>query len=307
MKYFSLWFKLIIFFLISALIYFVYNSITDIAGEYPLDNSTLNLNVIDTNKKVLYIGVVSRYEPITLYHSYQPILDYLSNSTSYRFELKLSSTYHGAVEQLFNGDVAAAFIGSFIYFENRNKKPELHAILAPNNSDGKPIFQSVVVTQMEKNINSIADFPGQRLALPSPSSFSGVWPLRYLLPQNDFNVSQFAEVKHFKHHVTVIREILKGKYDIGVVKESILSAFSKQIKIIKRSPFIPSSPLVISGDLASKVAEQIKTALLKVNSKNKNFNEIIKSWDKEFKYGFSAVKDEDYDCLAKIVNLNGGN
>ena len=60
----------------------------------------MTVELAENGKPVVYFGVIPRYNPMVMYRNYQPIMDYLTEHTSYHFELKLSRNYTEAVDFL---------------------------------------------------------------------------------------------------------------------------------------------------------------------------------------------------------------
>lgn len=74
-----------------------------------------------SNKPVRYFGVVSRYIPREIFLGYQPIMDFLTENTPYQFELKLNTSYEGTAQQLANGEISIASLGSLVYVRLQNE------------------------------------------------------------------------------------------------------------------------------------------------------------------------------------------
>jgi len=265
---------------------FLYNSFLDISYSH-------NVSYIEENpdqRPVVYFGVVSRYSPHLLYEGYQPLMDYLSNETSYQFRLRLSHTYQETIEQLNSGQVSAAFLGTYIYILNRDNS-NLQCFLKPLNKNGEPFFHSVVVALQNSGINTIEDLKGKRLALPSPHSYSANW----LFKDTGLKQADMDSIYHFDFHNTVIYEILKGDFDAGIVKDRVAREFEdKGIRIIQRSDSIPASPIVIHKRTAPEIAQAISEALLKIDIKQDEYKKLVQSWDPEFRYGFITAAYQDY-------------
>jgi ABC-type phosphate/phosphonate transport system substrate-binding protein len=125
---------LIFIIIITAIIvlnWIFYNNSTDITVENS-DKSTITSQI---DKSVKYFGVVSRYSPREIFMGYQPILDFLTDNTPYQFELKLNTSYEGTAEQLTNGDISIAFLGSIVYVYLQNDY-KLEMILKSLRKDG---------------------------------------------------------------------------------------------------------------------------------------------------------------------------
>lgn len=79
--------------------------------------SPLRVETAGLEKPVVRFGVIPRYNPMIMYRSYQPLMDYLTENTPYRFELKLSRDYTEAVELLRQGVASIASLGDVTFAE----------------------------------------------------------------------------------------------------------------------------------------------------------------------------------------------
>ena len=116
---------------IIVLNWIFYNNSTDITVKN--SNDSIITNQID--KPVKYFGVVSRYSPREIFYGYQPIMDFLTENTPYKFELKLNTSYEGTAEQLANGEISIASLGSLIYVKLQDEY-DLEVILKPLSKNG---------------------------------------------------------------------------------------------------------------------------------------------------------------------------
>ena len=270
-----------------------------------LDIATVKKNADNApalkKKPVRYFGVISRYSPFLIYEGYQPVMDYLSENTLYRFELKLSKNYEQTIRQLAGGEVAAAFLGSYLYIKKR-KPFHLRCILKPLNQNRKPYFHSVLIYSANRPLKDIADLAHKKIALPAPLSYSANWLLSDILPRLGLPQSALDSVHFFSHHNTVVYQVLKGKFDAGVVKERVARDYFHQgIRILARSPGFPSSPVVVSFKTDSALVRQIRQALLKIDISRPGCQRLLSGWDAEFRYGFVPANDADYDSLAALM------
>jgi phosphonate transport system substrate-binding protein len=279
----------------------IYLSILDIQKPFPpIRENSITASGL-TKKNTIYMGVVSRYPPPVIYQGYQPLMDYLTENSNYKFEIKLSLSYDETVEQLVNHEVEAAFLGSYVYV-GAHDKFGVKCILKPLSENSEPFFHSVIITKRESSIQSIKDIRGKRVALPSQQSFTTNWFLFYELKQHNIKQNELHSIHNFSHHQTVISQVLKGNFDVGVVREQVAKDYSKfGIRIIAKSYPIAGSPIVVSKNFNPKVVDAIKTALLKINVNDINDRKKVESWDKEFAYGFVVASDSDYQHIRKLI------
>jgi len=281
-----------------AATFFFYKSAIDISTKIPSGKQEVK-SVSEKEKLTVYIGVISRYPPNIIFKGYQPIIDYLNQNEKFQFELKLSTSYSETVNQLINGDVAVAFFGSLLYI-NAHERYGIIPILKPLNEDFKPFFKSVVFVKSSSNINSIKDLKGKRIALPSSESFSGNWLVKYELSKYNILEKDIKEIKNFAYHQNVIYQVLNGDFDAGVVKDRVIEEYDdRKIKVIAYSEPVPGSPIVAAINHDPEIIDAIKSLLLKIDLKHPKYQEILKSWDKEFLYGFVEANDSDYDLIRK--------
>lgn len=257
-------------------------------------------------KRAVHVGVISRYTPTTIYRGYQPIMDYLTEATPYRFELRLGRSYWETVELVGDGRVMIAFLGRKVYLQARERYG-LTAILKPLNDDFQPTFQDAVIARSGSEIRSLTDLVGRSVALPSQDSYSGNW-----LRAEGFAVGGPAKfplrrVEHFEHHHTVVYQVLRGNFDAGVVRESVAEEYEgKGIAIVARAHPVPGSPIVVAKQHDPAVAAAFTRALLAVDPRKPEFSGRVASWDVEFRYGFARASDRDYDGLQAVLAPRGG-
>lgn len=291
---------------------------TDISTERPLDPAEGSVphrsaGAATDERSIKYIGVVPRHDPVTLYAGYRPIIDYLNRATPYRFELKLSPSYEAAVEQLVDGTVEAAFLGAYVYARARRRNAALHAILLARNEQGEPRVRSVLFTRADSPL--ISEWPPRlderdpdrprprlRVALPSPASFSAVWGEAEIRRIVGDDPEGRVDIRSFRHHLTVVSEVLRGRYDVGVVRDRVASVYTGQIRTLAQSDAIPASPLVVAGPADSPVARAVSEALLAFDPRTPHFSAMASTWDEEFRHGFAAATDADFAGLAALLD-----
>jgi len=274
--------------------------VLDIKTPFPKNESENAKVFTDSNKPVVYFGVISRYSPNIIYEGYQPLMDFLTANTPYRFELRLSSSYQETVRQLVDGEVSAAFLGSYIYLKAR-KEFGIKALLKPLNENGEPNFQSVLITKNDSEIFSVSDLKNKKLALPSKQSFSGNWLTLYEMSKFNLTLTDLDSIHHFAHHHTVVHQIIMGNFDAGVVKDRVAKEFLDQgIRIVAQSDPIPGSPVVIPKNYDPKIVNAIVNTLLKIDPQKLKYREVVKDWDKEFVNGFVKANDKDYHQVELI-------
>ena len=259
-----------------------------------------------TAKEVIYFSAITLYHPIVMYQRYQPLMDYLTKNTPYKFELKLSQDYRDIINFLKNNKVQVALLGGVTYLEAK-KEFAVIPILKPLGSDGKPFYRCVIIARdTDKEINELSDLKGKSVAFASKLSTAGNLAPLYHLYLNGITLKDLSRYENLKYHDSVAREVLRGNFEVGAVIDSVANRFKNRgLKIIDVSGPIPGLPIVVRADVSPELVSSIKTALLSLDYINPGHRKIMEQWDEEFRYGFVEATDSDYDTIREMINYMG--
>ena len=261
-----------------------------------------------STKEVVYFSAITLYHPIMMYQRYQPLMDYLTKNTPYKFELKLSQDYRDIINFLKTNKVQVALLGGVTYLEAK-KEFGVIPILKPLGQDGKPFYRCVFIARSSNNkINSLADLRGKSVAFASKLSTSGGLAPLYHLYSHGITLNALSRYKNLKYHDSVAREVLRGNFDAGAVIDSVANRFKNRgLKIIDVSEPLPGLPIVVRAGLSPKIIKAIKSALLSLDYNNQEHRKMMEQWDEEFKYGFAEAADHDYDSIREMILFLAGN
>ena len=274
-----------------------YKNSTDITVKN-FDNPII-INQID--KPVRYFGVVSRYSPREIFMGYQPIMDFLTENTPYKFELKLNTSYEGTAKQLANGDISIASLGSLVYVKLQDEY-DLEVILKPLSKDGFDYYTSMFITQDTSSIQSLADLRDHSVLLPSKESLTGRWMPIYLFEKSGIKTDDLKNISYTPHHTTVAEKVLNGDVDAGVVKEAVSNVFVyRGVRIFHIAPKRTTIPIVVSKHTENDLIKSVINAFLSIDVNDPDTQEMLKTWDEELSYGFAEAKDSDYQMIRELL------
>lgn len=258
-------------------------------------------------RPVIRFGVVSRYNPILMYRTYQPIMDYLSAHTPYRFELKPGKTYRDAVELLEKGETDVAYLDGVTYLMAHEQFGALPLVKSLN-EEGEPFYRSVFIVREDSPLRDLADLKGHSLALGSGYSTSGNLIPRCELARIGIVLEELEDFAYLPHHDLVARKVLEGDFDAGVMKDAVAHKFkNKGLRFLFFSEPIPSHPLTIRPDFPDSVRKAVVQGMLGLSTVDSAWREEMEGWDEEFRYGFVPASDADYEPLRQKMNdLPGG-
>lgn len=251
--------------------------------------------------EMIRFGLCPKYNPRIMYQLYQPFIDYLSENTPYRFEIKLSRVYEDTIERLGNKELLIASCGPVPYVQASKRYP-VRPILRPLNKDGKPYYRGIVVVRADSPIQNLADLKGKRFAFGPAWSTAG-----HILPGHDLKragigFKDLGGYAFLRHHDSVMNAVLKGKFDAGAVKDVIAYQHQHEgIRFIHLTDPIPTVPIIVRREAPKALVMAVKAALLKIDPRDPNQIKRMEQWDEEFKYGFIEAADSDYDGIRKLL------
>lgn len=255
----------------------------------------------DKSFETVYFGVISRYSPRSIVSGYQPLMQYLSENTPYTFKLKLSRSYLETVEQLANGSIDFASLGNYTYIHAREKHG-VTCIAMPINKDGHIQNYDDIIVRNDSEIKNMQDLAGKSFAFASKQSFSswmGVW----MLKQVGIKLTDLSHYENLSYHDLVAEKVLRGNFDAGMVKSVVAQSYEESgIRILARSPAIPSVPLVAGSHVDSARISIVQTALLQLNSYIESGQISTIGWDAEVANGFQAGHDSLFQFPRQLLD-----
>ena len=109
-----------------------------------------DLEAVSLDKKdapqVIRLGVITLYHPLVMYKQYQPFVDFLSETTPYSFELKVTQNYMDIIMLLCDGGIDLALLGGLTYIEAEKASCGL-PFLAALNPAQKPVYQGTFIAR----------------------------------------------------------------------------------------------------------------------------------------------------------------
>lgn len=232
----------------------------------------------------------------------QELATYLEEVLGIPVNFQVSEDYEQSIDLLVEGKVDIAFLSGFTYVKAKARNPQVEPILAPiEKGTDQPWYKSVIVVNLDSEINTIEDLKGSNFSFVNPSSTSGyLVPSAYLKtvgidPEKDFTIVEFAG-SHNKN----LNALKTGKVEaIAINQPTYLNALKEgklpvdEYKLIWESDPITNAPIVISSELPSQVKTDLQKAFL-----NAPKDLIAVSGAKSD--GYTLVQDEDYDPIRKL-------
>ncbi len=253
-------------------------------------------------KPVVYFGIIPRYNPMVMYRNYQPLMDYLTEHTSFQFELKLSRNYTEAISLVRSGETPIASLGDVTFIEAYRDFGAI-PILKPLNDQLQPYYRSIIIVPAQSSIQTLEDLRGKSFAFGNAHSTSGNLIPRNHLFLHGITLFDFSRYDNLDSHDAVVKAVLKGKFDAGAVKDVVARHYqSHGLKFLGSSAPIPSVPIVVRPGTSPQLIEDVRQALLAIDAANPAEAARMASWDPEFRHGFAPASLEDYREVIRIMD-----
>lgn len=247
-----------------------------------------------TDKPVVTFGVNLRSTPISMYQDFQPLMDYLTETTPYRFELKLSRNYQEGLRALANGTTQIGMLGDVAFVEAWLRYG-VTPILRPLNDEGKPFVRSAIIVPANSPLRTIRELKGKRIAFANLHSTTGNLFPRYLLNLNGVRHNEPGRFVSLETQDAVAKAILRGEFDAGAVNEQVARKYGNQgLRVLAYSGPIPPGPIAVRKGTPKELIQAVTEALLKLDPANPADARITQSWDESLRHGFTRARVSDY-------------
>lgn len=256
-----------------------------------------------------YFGFDLRGTPQEDARQYIPFLKYLANATGYSFELRFTPASGNIVDDLGNGKIHFAAIGSGSYILARQKYGVIPLARGINEA-GRTEYRAVIVVAPQSAIEKIADLRGRRLAFGNATSTQGYLIPRIMLETNDIGLNDLGSYTFTASHFNCVSEVLAGRADACGMQDTMAREFSRRglVRVIQISDYFPSSCIACNKNIDPEVRARVTRALLDFRPTGKDATGLY-DWEKtEMPNGFAAVTDRDFDVMrhwAKKFNFFG--
>ncbi len=243
----------------------------------------------------LRIGLIPNQSPDTVKAQYEPFRKYMEGRLDRPVELFVASDYAGVVEAMASDRLDVAYFGGVTYVQ-AEQRARVHPIVTEVDRDTHTTkYHSVIITNSDSPIRTVADVKGRKFAFGDIGSTSGSLYPRIML--SEAGITSFGDPKLFIYtggHDATALAVQNGAVDAGGVEERILNRLidrgtvdASRIRVIARSSPIEGYPWVVRDALHEGLVEEITSAFLGINDP-----ELLKLMRAE---RYEGVTEKDYD------------
>jgi len=247
------------------------------------------------NKKEVLFGSVAMDIPAVMYKRLSPLTEYLSQAIGQPVSLKLSPDMPAAIDDTANGRVDLAYLTPVAYLKAHAKGGARLVVKTVTN--GKGSFRLMIVVKQDSPIRSVQDLVGKSFAFGDKAALLQ----RAVVVGSGMPLEQFGEYKFIGHYDNIVRAVMNGDFDAGILKDTMAYKWNgKGIRILYSSPELPPYNITASKNVDDALLAQLREAFLSLDEKNPAHVPIIKAVDKKYD-GFAPTSDAEYDIVRELI------
>lgn len=247
----------------------------------------------------LLMGVIPLESPAEMYRRFSPLADYLGRAIGRRVELSTAVDFARTVDDLAEGNTDLAFLTPTTYIEANRRCGAV--VLVKALRKGVPVTHAAIVVRAGSGIERLEELKGKRIAFGDEMSTTSYLIPRAMLAEAGVGLNDLEGHAFLGHHDDVAKAVLAGEYDAGGLRETTARAFEDQgLTVLATSADIPEFNICVSRDLDRTVADELKKALLALNTDDPEQARLLSLIDPDYT-GFTGAADGDYDGVRAIV------
>ena len=262
----------------------------------------------------LTLGVITAENEADRVARYAPVQAYFEKVLGVEIEWRSATDYAGIIEGVKAGKVQIARFGPASYAKawivtNGEVEP-----LVGELRDGRFGYYSVVVVKQDSPYQKLEDLKGRKLAFADPNSTSGHQAPRYFMGESGVDVDNFfGETAFSGSHENSVIALLNGTFDAAATwyNDESWSNFKRmadkgmiennQLRVIWKSPQLPSSPWAMSTKLPAQMRHDVQQALMEMKDTDPAAWQALTSGKAS---GFRKVTHEDYEAIVRMIKSN---
>jgi phosphonate transport system substrate-binding protein len=218
-------------------------------------------------------GIISTESQQNLKPKWDPLLADFAKATGLDVKPFFASDYAGVIEGMRFGKVQLAWYGNKSAMEAVDRaEGAVFAQTVP--SSGEPGYYSLILAPKDSKLSSVEDLlkcdQTLNFGLGDPNSTSGyLVPMTFVFSANKVDPKTCFKNLTNANHETNAMAVANGQIDaaanntenLALIEKNQPAAFEK-VKVIWKSPLIPSDPLVWRKDLSEETKTKIKEFFL---------------------------------------------
>ena len=249
----------------------------------------------DTDKRAIRFGSVAMDIPAVMHKRLTPLTRYLSNALQRPVILKLAPNMPAAIDDVGSAAVELAYLTPVAYLRSHEKGDT--QLIVKTVTNYKSSFKLMIVVREDSPIRSVEQLAGKRFAFGDRAALLQ----RAVVVGAGMPLEKFGDYKFIGHYDNIVRGVLHGDYDAGILKDTMAYKWrGKGIRILYSSPNLPPYNIAASKHVDAALLAKLKKLFLDLKETNPDHLPVIKALDKRYN-GFEATSDKEYDVVRKLI------
>ena len=236
--------------------------------------------------KEINFGIISTESSQNLRQAWEPLLEDMGEELGMKVNAFFAPDYAGIIEGMRFNKVQVAWFGNKSAMEAVDRASG-EIFVQTVDVSGNPGYWSLLLAHKDSKINTLADAlkcdTGYNFGNGDPNSTSGfLVPSYYVFAQNNVDPKTCYKRVVNANHETNALAVANKRVDFATNNTESLSRIEmnnpdafKKIKIVWKSPLIPSDPLVWRKDLSDDTKARIKSFFLSYGRLGDNTKEEL--------------------------------
>ena len=260
-------------------------------------------------QREITIGLIPEINIFKQSKKYELLGSYLTSRTGIKVNFTMFTQYGDSIDLYQGRKLDGAFFGSFAAVLALDKL-EIEPLVNQLNMNGTKTSRGYLFVRKDSGIMEFKDLKGRVIVYVDKATFTGyVFPIAYLRENGVTDTDKFFSEYYFAgSHDVAIMEVLDGKADIGVAKNTVYDSLAKEdpriekeLLIIAESSEVTSSGLSLNIYIDSTIKEQILQALLSMDKDPEGIKVLRELGHK----GYIESTRDDYRGLLNIIENVG--
>jgi len=250
----------------------------------------------------LHLGLISTESTAQLREAWVPILSALEDELGIPVKAHYATDYAGIIEAMRFNKVQIAWYGNKAAMEAVDRAGG-EVFLRQVDSTGDRGYYSILVAHVDSGLGDEEDMfreaKGLVFGVGDPNSTSGfLVPHCYLFAPRGLEPRRIFRAVRVSNHEGNLMSVAAGQVDVATNNTENLERFRRafpdrheRIKVIWRSPLIPSDPMVWRKDLADDIKEKVKRFFLRYGREGEAAEEERQLLERFLLSGFEESDD----------------
>lgn len=247
----------------------------------------------------LRFGSVAMDIPAVMHKRLKPLSDYLADELRRPVTLRLSPTLSDAMAEVASGTVHIAYLTPVAYV--RAYERGRVRLVAKTVTNGETTFKLMIVTREDSGIRSLSDLGKADFAFGDPAAILQ----QAVVVGAGLRLARFGSYRFLGHYDNIVRGVLNGDFDAGIVKDTTAYAWAgRGLRILYASPELPPYNVAVNKSLDEPSYNAIKQALLRLDRNNPEHRKVLDALDPNYD-GFAPASDAEYDVVRRLIRPFG--